>query len=614
MIIGHPFNPVYLLPLVETVPGEKTSRDAMDRAGVYFESIGMHVLRLKKEIDGYICDRLQEALWREALHILNKGIGTTEDIDNSIVYSAGMRWAFMGSFLTYHLAGGPGGMRDFIKQFDPTLELPWTDLPFPKWNETLEKRLVEGCEVQAAGRTVAEIEAKRNDVLVDMMHLFKQHGVGAGLILQREEESARKRKARWTKGAKIAAPVALHRGIVQSAWVDYNGHMSDAYYLVAFGDALDAFFRYIGDDEAYRATGQTFFTAETHLNYFREMKLAMPSPSKRSSSAAMRSACTSSTACSTPRPRNWSRPTRSCNSMSTRNPARSPHARRSVRSAVSDRKAHEAEEARGTWPRDGGQKEVACHQRVMITAAAAGIGRSIARAFADEGAKVHICDVNEAALAEFRDENPEIAATHVNVRSEGEIEAWFDDALDDLGGLDVLINNAGIKGPTALVDDIDYADWRECIEICLDSHFLCARRAAPVMKAQSAGSIINLSSMAGQYGFGNRSPYAAAKWAIVGLTKSLAIELGPFNVRCNAICPGTVRGERINRVIPGEAEIARRYLRRGRQGNDLVPVDQALCRARRNCRSLPFPRLARLKDDLRPGDRPRWPPRNLQMS
>ena len=193
-------------------------------------------------------------------------------------------------------------------------------------------------------------------------------------------------------------------------------------------------------------------------------------------------------------------------------------------------------------------------QRVMITAAAAGIGRSIARAFADEGAKVHICDVNEDALAEFRDENPEIAATHVNVRSEGEIEAWFDDALDDLGGLDVLINNAGIKGPTALVDDIDYADWRECIEVCLDSHFLCARRAAPVMKAQGSGSIINLSSMAGMVGYGRRSPYAAAKWAIVGFTKSLAIELGPFNVRCNCICPGTVRGERINRVIAAEAE------------------------------------------------------------
>ncbi len=193
VLVGHPFNPVYLLPLVETVPGEKTSTEAMDRAGAYFESIGLQVLRLKKEIDGYICDRLQEALWREALHILDKDVGTTGDIDDAIVYSAGLRWAFMGSFLTYHVAGGPGGMRDFLKQFDPTLELPWTDLKFPKWNDALEKRLVEGCEAQAAGRSVAEIEKKRNAILVDMMKLFRKHKIGAGLVLEREKKQ-KKRK------------------------------------------------------------------------------------------------------------------------------------------------------------------------------------------------------------------------------------------------------------------------------------------------------------------------------------------------------------------------------------------------------------------------------------
>ncbi|MGQ0485426.1 MAG: 3-hydroxyacyl-CoA dehydrogenase NAD-binding domain-containing protein [Hyphomicrobiales bacterium] len=193
VIVGHPFNPVYLLPLVETVPGTATSEDAMHRAGAYFEAIGMHVLRLKKEIDGYICDRLQEALWREALNILDKDIGTTGDIDDSIVYSAGLRWAFMGSFLTYHLAGGAGGMRDFIKQFDPALELPWTDLKFPKWNAALEKRLVEGCEAQAGGRSVAAIEAKRNAILVDMMKLFRKHKVGAGLVLEREAKMGRKK-------------------------------------------------------------------------------------------------------------------------------------------------------------------------------------------------------------------------------------------------------------------------------------------------------------------------------------------------------------------------------------------------------------------------------------
>mgnify|MGYP003337692624 CR=1 FL=1 len=195
------------------------------------------------------------------------------------------------------------------------------------------------------------------------------------------------------------------------------------------------------------------------------------------------------------------------------------------------------------------------HQRVMITAAADGIGRAIAKAFAAEGAKVHICDVNEAALARFREDFPEIAASHVNVRNEGEVDTWFDDALDDLGGLDVLVNNAGTKGPTAPVDDIELADWRECLEICLDAQFLCARRAAPVMKAQKTGAIVNMSSNAGLHGFGNRTPYAAAKWGVIGLTKSLAIELGPYNVRCNAICPGSVRGDRINRVIEGEARL-----------------------------------------------------------
>ncbi len=194
-------------------------------------------------------------------------------------------------------------------------------------------------------------------------------------------------------------------------------------------------------------------------------------------------------------------------------------------------------------------------QRVMITAAADGIGRCIARAFAAEGAKVHICDVNDAALAKFRQEFPDIAASRVNVRNEGEINAWFDDALDDLGGLDVLVNNAGIKGPTSPVEGIALADWRECLDVCLDSFFLCAKRAAPVMKEQKSGCIINMSSNAGQFGFGNRTPYAAAKWAVIGLTKSLAIELGPYNVRCNAICPGSVKGDRMNRVIQGEADL-----------------------------------------------------------
>lgn len=192
VLVGHPFNPVYLLPLVEIVPGKKTTKEAMDRASCYFESIGMQVLSLTREIDGYICNRLQEALWREALHILNEGIGTTGDIDDSLVYSAGMRWAFMGSFLTYHAAGGPGGMRSFIKQFHPALAFPLTNLHYPKWNALLEKRLVEGCEAQAKGRSIAEIETMRDAILVDMMKLFRKHKIGAGLVLERESEKARR--------------------------------------------------------------------------------------------------------------------------------------------------------------------------------------------------------------------------------------------------------------------------------------------------------------------------------------------------------------------------------------------------------------------------------------
>jgi carnitine 3-dehydrogenase len=194
VLVAHPFNPVYLLPLVETVPGGKTSSEAMDRAGRYLESAGMKVLRLKKEIMGYVCDRLQEALWREALHVLDRDAGSTADIDDAVIHSSGMRWAFMGSFLTYHMAGGPGGMRDFIKQFDPKLAFDWTDLKHPPWSEELERRLIEGCEAQAAGRSVAELEAKRNAILVDMMKLFRKHKIGAGLVLDRELKARRMRR------------------------------------------------------------------------------------------------------------------------------------------------------------------------------------------------------------------------------------------------------------------------------------------------------------------------------------------------------------------------------------------------------------------------------------
>jgi NAD(P)-dependent dehydrogenase (short-subunit alcohol dehydrogenase family) len=194
-------------------------------------------------------------------------------------------------------------------------------------------------------------------------------------------------------------------------------------------------------------------------------------------------------------------------------------------------------------------------QRVVITAAATGIGRAIVEAFVAQGARVHLCDVNDAALADVAALSPSVVATRVDLADAEALDAWLMTAIADLGGVDVLVNNAGVKGPTAYVEDVTPEEWRACLAIGLDTQYLCARRVAPVMKAQRSGSIINMSSMAGVYGYGMRTPYAAAKWAVIGFTKSLAIELGPHDVRCNAICPGSVAGARMDSVIDAEANL-----------------------------------------------------------
>jgi NAD(P)-dependent dehydrogenase (short-subunit alcohol dehydrogenase family) len=192
-------------------------------------------------------------------------------------------------------------------------------------------------------------------------------------------------------------------------------------------------------------------------------------------------------------------------------------------------------------------------QRVIVTAAAAGIGAAIVERFVAQGDRVHLCDIDPNALAAISARFPSVVATAVDLADPPAIEQWMDAALDDLGGVDVLVNNAGTKGPTAMAEEVSYDEWRHCLAVTLDSHFLCARRVTAPMKAQGSGSIINVSSMAGMVGYGARTPYAAAKWAVIGLTKSLAIELGPHSVRCNAICPGSVRGERMDRVAAGDA-------------------------------------------------------------
>ena len=189
--------------------------------------------------------------------------------------------------------------------------------------------------------------------------------------------------------------------------------------------------------------------------------------------------------------------------------------------------------------------------RVVVTAGAAGIGRAIARTFAEHGAKVHICDVDERALREL---DPTITQTRADVSKVQDVDRLFEDAKRVLGGLDVLVNNAGIAGPTAKVEDIRPEDWDRCIAVDLNGMFYCTRRAMPLIKAAGGGSIINLSSIAGRFGFPMRTPYAAAKWAVVGFTQSLAAEAGPDRVRVNCIQPGIVEGERVERIVAAKAE------------------------------------------------------------
>ncbi|MEE8536039.1 MAG: SDR family oxidoreductase [Kiloniellales bacterium] len=191
--------------------------------------------------------------------------------------------------------------------------------------------------------------------------------------------------------------------------------------------------------------------------------------------------------------------------------------------------------------------------RVLITAAGAGIGRAIATAFHRAGARVHICDLDRDALDDAATALPGIGTTLADVASPGDVDRLFEAALAGLGGLDVLVNNAGVAGPTAALEDIDPADWRRAMAVNLDSQFYCLRRAIPALKAAGGGSVVNLSSTAGLFGYPWRAPYVAAKWAVIGLTKTMAMELGPDGIRVNAICPGSVDGPRMDRVIAAQA-------------------------------------------------------------
>ncbi len=186
LVVGHPFNPVYLLPLVEVVGGRLTSPAVIGRATEVYTSVGMRPLPLNKEIDGFVADRLLEALWREALWLVNDQVATVEEIDDAIRLGAGLRWSFMGTFLTYRIAGGQAGMRHFMAQFGPTLAWPWSKLTdVPELTDALLDRLVEQSDRQARGRSVRELEALRDDCLVAVIKGLRTAGVGAGEVLDR---------------------------------------------------------------------------------------------------------------------------------------------------------------------------------------------------------------------------------------------------------------------------------------------------------------------------------------------------------------------------------------------------------------------------------------------
>ncbi|MGQ7260347.1 L-carnitine dehydrogenase [Vreelandella sp. V005] len=175
VIVAHPFNPVYLLPLVELVGGEATQPTQIESAQGLYQSLAMRPLVVRREIEGHIADRLMEALWREALHLVNDGVATTEEIDAAVVYGCGLRWSLMGTFLTFHLAGGEPGMRHMLEQFGPALKLPWTKLEAPELTDELIDKVVEGCEHQAAGRSVATLDRRRDDFLVELMEVVQKY-------------------------------------------------------------------------------------------------------------------------------------------------------------------------------------------------------------------------------------------------------------------------------------------------------------------------------------------------------------------------------------------------------------------------------------------------------
>jgi carnitine 3-dehydrogenase len=270
IVVTHPFNPVYLLPLIELVPSAQTASAIIAKAKDVLTSLGMHPLHVRAEIDAHIADRFLEAVWREALWLIKDGIATTEEIDDAIRYGFGLRWAQMGLFETYRIAGGEAGMRHFIEQFGPCLEWPWTKLmDVPELTEELIDAVADQSDAQSGHHTIRELERARDDNLVTILRGLKAQDWGAGALL-----NAQDRRIEGTIGLPddLSKPIVTIDRAVPLDWTDYNGHMNEARYLQAFGDATDRLLLLVGCDAEYIAIGGSYFTAETHIRHLDEVR------------------------------------------------------------------------------------------------------------------------------------------------------------------------------------------------------------------------------------------------------------------------------------------------------------------------------------------------------
>ena len=274
LVVGHPFNPVYLLPLVEVCGGERTDPATVERAAAVYRSVGMHPLHVRTEIDGFVADRLLEALWREALWLVHDDVATVAEIDDAIRYGAGLRWAYMGTFLTYRIAGGDAGMRHFLSQFGPALAWPWTklmDVPELSDEPGRQARRRSPTTRPADGRCASS----NATVTTRSWRSFRRcarRRTGAGETLAVWERGLLGRATGAAAPDRSTGALRLHATHVPADWIDYNGHVHESRYLQVFGDATDALLASVGIDADYLASGGSYFTVETHLSHLRQLE------------------------------------------------------------------------------------------------------------------------------------------------------------------------------------------------------------------------------------------------------------------------------------------------------------------------------------------------------